>query len=209
MNRTFINTVIFAAGGAIGVLVGINISKEKYRKLADEEIESVKETWERKYKPEQVADEESMTVDKVAEMFEGHVSSEKPLKVMRREPSINYNAISRPEQDEEYIPEEKAPAGGDERPYVIAPDQFGEIEEYSQIELTYFADGVLISTDTGRREEYVDEVVGEASLTTFGVYEEDSVYVRNDLTRCDYEILADERTYDDYLNTQPRSRGGR
>ena len=43
--------------------------------------------------------------------------------------------------------------------------------------------------------DFRDDVVGMESLTHFGEYEDDSVFVRNDRLKCDYEILMDERTY--------------
>ena len=49
--------------------------------------------------------------------------------------------------------------------------------------------------------EDVDDVVGEDSLNHFGEFEEDSVYVRNDERKCDYEILLDHRRYADVVGT--------
>jgi len=51
--------------------------------------------------------------------------------------------------------------------------------------------------------EDADEAVGEESLDHFGEFEDDSVFVRNDLMRCDYEILQDNRTYAEVLKTIP------
>ena len=81
-----------------------------------------------------------------------------------------------------------------EKPYVISPDEFGEFEDYEKISLIYYNDGVL----TDENNEIVDdinEIVGEDSLKHFGEYEEDSVFVRNDKLKCDYEILYDLRKY--------------
>ena len=62
------------------------------------------------------------------------------------------------------------------------------------------ADGVL-ADDMDEIIEDVDEVVGEDSLNHFGEFEEDSVYVRNDERKCDYEILRDNRNYADVVGT--------
>ena len=43
----------------------------------------------------------------------------------------------------------------------------------------------------------IEETVGIDSLTHFGEYEDDSVFVRNDERKCDYEILLDDRDYED------------
>jgi hypothetical protein len=85
-------------------------------------------------------------------------------------------------------------------PYVIMPDQFSEYADYDTISLTYYADGVL-ADDMDDVIEDIDEVVGEDSLNHFGEFEDDSVYVRNDERKCDYEILRDNRNYADVVGT--------
>lgn len=84
------------------------------------------------------------------------------------------------------------------KPYVISPDEFGEMEDedYDKVSVTYYADGVL-ADEYDEVVENVDEIVGEESLTHFGEYEDDSVFVRNDKLKCDYEILLDQRNYSD------------
>ena len=79
----------------------------------------------------------------------------------------------------------------------IEPDEYGERIDYEQISLTYFADKVLADEDTLDIIEDVKGTVGEFFADHFGEYEDDSVFVRNDLTRCEYEILADTRKYTD------------
>ena len=47
--------------------------------------------------------------------------------------------------------------------------------------------------------EDVEGTVGTDSLTHFGEYEDDSVFVRNDEKQIDYEILLDsDKYYDKY-----------
>ena len=82
------------------------------------------------------------------------------------------------------------------KPYVITPDEFGDIYEYDTITLHYFADKVLADEDDEIITN-VDEIIGRDSLTHFGEYEPDSVYVRNDEMKADYEILLDLRNYYD------------
>lgn len=91
-----------------------------------------------------------------------------------------------------------------ERPYVIRPDEFDDIPGYSTIELMYFSDGVL-ADEFYEKVENVDECVGIDSLSHFGEYEEDSVYVRNDARRCDYIIIREKERYKDVRKTMPHS----
>ena len=79
--------------------------------------------------------------------------------------------------------------------YVIPPESFGEIG-YETESLTYYADKVLVD-EIGNVIKDIDNTVGINSLETFGEYEDDSVFVRNDILKKDYEILLDYRTYTD------------
>lgn len=82
------------------------------------------------------------------------------------------------------------------KPYIISPEEFGESGNYTQISLTYYSDGVL-ADDEDEIIEDIDDTVGEDFADHFGDYEDDSVFVRNDRLRCDYEILKDNRSYHD------------
>jgi len=83
------------------------------------------------------------------------------------------------------------------RPYVIPPDEF-DMMDYDTSSLTYYADGVL-TDECNNKIDDIDEIVGLESLKHFGEYEDDSVFVRNDKLKIDYEILLDVRKYEDTL----------
>ena len=84
------------------------------------------------------------------------------------------------------------------RVYVISPEEFGN-NDYDAESLNYYADGVLTNSWDEVIED-VDGFVGEDSLTRFGEYEDDCVYVRNEVLQTDYEILLDERKFSDIVN---------
>ena len=84
-------------------------------------------------------------------------------------------------------------------PYVITPEEFDE-EGYETISLTYYADGVLTDEQDFPIED-VEDTVGNDALNSFGEYEDDSVYVRDDDKGIDYEILLDVRKYSDLPKT--------
>ena len=78
--------------------------------------------------------------------------------------------------------------------YIIRPDEFGEYDDYAPISLTYYADHILTDEDDEIVED-IEDKIGFDALNHFGEYEEDSVFVRNDRIKCDYEILLDQRKY--------------
>lgn len=95
----------------------------------------------------------------------------------------------------------------DSAPHIITPEEFGENEEYDTISLTLYSDGIL-ADDADKPIDDVDEVIDKESLEHFGEYEDDSIFVRNDKLKCDYEVLIDERRYAQILEDKPYLKEG-
>lgn len=83
-------------------------------------------------------------------------------------------------------------------PYVISPDEYMS-SEYTAKTLVYYADRVLAFSDDDARIDNPALVVGGEALTAFGRYEDDSVYVRDDNLKVDYEIIRSEKDYSDVV----------
>lgn len=162
MNKYYVLAVFTGAVG--GALLPFFYFKKKYKTIADEEIQSVKDTF-----------------------------SERKEKTKTLEQLTNYD---------DRLKESSEPQT--DRPYVISPDDFGEYDDYETISLNLYADGILaddndeiISTDE------MDEIIGREAFDHFGEYEEDSVFIRNDAHKCDYEILKSLEDYTDVLVRKP------
>ena len=187
--------VMFVLGAAVGSVVTWQYTKKKYEQIAQEEIDSVKEIFSRR---ESATDVEIVTPEpqtaKVGKSEEKPDISEYAAR-LEREGYTNYSNASAGEKKEEQEAMEM-------KPYVISPDEFGEFEDYERISLSYYADQILADEDDEKVED-VDNVVGLESLTHFGEFEDDSVFVRNDRLKCDYEILLDQRTYSDVIKQRP------
>lgn len=166
MNFTLTNAVIFAVGAAVGSFVTWRFVKEKYARIANEEIESVKNAFNKK-------------INECPELAKKAYDD-----VLNRN---NYNTESKKEEKNEEV-------SNMPQPYVIPPEEFGEMDDYETISLTYYSDEVL-ADDAGNIIEDVDFIVGFESLYHFGEYEDDSVFVRNDELKCDYEILLDSSKF--------------
>lgn len=174
---------IFAAGAAIGSAVTYKVLKTKYDSLIQEEIDSVKEQLTKVYSDHEFYDPDTTNEEPV-------FSDEKILE------KKEYSSLIQDSGYTNYSTNKKkdAEVNDVEKPYVISPDEFGEIYGYETIDLTYYSDGVL----TDDQDEIVDDVegiVGLDSLTRFGEYEDDAIHVRNDRLKCDYEILLDNKPY--------------
>ena len=186
MNKNLLSKILsFASDDCVGSIVTWKLIEKKYQQIAQEEIDSVKEALgyvnQRADKPETEEDDEDTKEDVGA--------ARKEIERIVREQGYDYNAVSKKEGNDEKEEEESM----NEKPYVISPEEFGDCD-YKTVSLTYYNDDVL-TYENGEVIHNIDELVGEGSLDTFGQYEADSVFVRNDDLKTDFEILADERNY--------------
>lgn len=202
MKSKITNVIVFAVGAAIGSVVTWKVLEAKYEKLVQAEIESIRETFGEE-QPEEEDDESDTGSDGSFKQINWE-----DLEDLDEEDDddtvdqTEYERLTRNYTNEK---------GGAEmprasQPYVIAPEDFGEFDDYHQIELTYYADGILEDAE-GNIVTDVDELIGEKSLYTFGEYEEDAVHVRNDYLQTDFEILRDTKTYSEARSISPKRVG--
>lgn len=183
----------FIIGAASGATVAWYLLKDKYETLAQAEIDSVKEVFARR---EQEMKDETVKRN-VAEGIKDSDRTKPDLKEYAEQLKKNgYTRYSDLSADDGGVSDKQT------KPYVIPPEQFGDNEEHEQISLTYYADGVLADENDEVIED-VEDAVGIDSLNHFGEYEDDSVFVRNDARKCDYEILLDQRTYSEVAEEMP------
>ena len=94
---------------------------------------------------------------------------------------------------------------GDEdiyEPFIIRPEEYGELHAYETLNLNYYADGVL-TDDLDNPIEDVESLVPADFADHFGEYDDNAVFVRNDNLECDYEILRDLRKFTDVVGEDP------
>lgn len=186
----------FIFGAVAGSVTAWYFTKKTYEQIAQQEIDSVKETFSKLYKrddsvyegPQDASEEEEDEEDPDKEEYaaiahrEGYIT---PTDIEAHEPA----------QEDKYDP-----------PYVIAPESLDELEGYSVYTYTYYSCGTLVDEAERVVEEW-EELVGFVSQDDlerhFGEYEDDSIAVRNDRLKCDIEILFDRRTYADVLAKEP------
>ena len=176
--------LIFVAGAGVGTAITWQFFKNKYKRIADEEIASVKDYY--KHSREAILD----VAEEPSELPERIEDDSETEEVEYKNLANNYNTIT----NENDI-DEKGGNNMTEGPYVIKPEEFDTVG-YDVVSLTYYADKVLVDEDDNPIED-IDYLVGEDSLDHFGEYEDDSVFVRNDDLKTDFEILLDEASYYD------------
>jgi len=191
MNKT-INFMIFVLGVTVGSVVTWRYVKKKYEQIAQDEIDSVKEVFSKR--------EVDFTEDTEVRIKADN-AKEKPsiIEYAARLREQGYTNYSDCDEKPEEVKEEPMSV---DKPYVITPEEFGNLDDYEMISLTYYADQIL-ADDNDVIVDDVEDIVGFDSLNSFGEYEDDSVFVRNDRLKCDYEILLDQREYLDVIRRKP------
>ena len=186
MSETVKRIFIFIAGAGLGAFATWQFLKNKYEQIANEEIASVKEAYNKKDNISADESEEDEFQEKSADgkLVETALPSEEEVNEYKK---IVSNYTSNENEEEKGVTD--MPRG----PYVIKPEEFGNMD-YDLVSLEYYADKVLVDEDDHPIQD-VEYMVGEDSLEHFGEYEDDAVYVRNDLIKTDFEILLVESRY--------------
>lgn len=186
MNDKLSSVIIFCGGVLIGGLLTWDFFKTKYEKIADEEIASVKETFEhREPRP-----------DKNYKVDESLKGNDAYINIIDSNSYRNYSNTA--------IKTDKKGGTADmelKQPYVITPEQYEDNVDYTKVSLTWYNDEVL-EDDWGNVLD-PDDVIGSDALKTFGQYEKDSVFVRDDEEQIDYEVLLDTRSYKETYGHDP------
>lgn len=191
MNKMSTNMFIFAVGAAIGSAVAWLYAKKYYERIANEEIESMKE-WLARRVEEQDKEKEDKSETPVQNPAAPSIKPDL-MDYASKVRDLGYVDYSRRMEEKEEMDSEEEVDDTDDYIYVIKPEIFGE-EDYEEVSLTYYADGVLTDEQDNPIED-VAGMVGADYASHFGEYEDDSVFIRNDRLRTDFEILADQRKY--------------
>ena len=176
---------IFALGATVGSLVTWKLIKDKYEKIADEEIASVVDSFKKredelKYCANDIINTQKAVID--------------VMEYDKKVEDLNYTAtagLAEVVEDTEGIFETEADIKEYVKPYVISPEEFGEFGATKC--LTYYSDFVL-ANDEDNIVVDPEYFIGDA-LEHFGEYEDDCVHVRNESLEVDFEILRSEKSF--------------
>lgn len=191
MNKSITGFLAFVVGAAAGSVVTWKLVKTKYEKIAQEEIESVREVYSgkkfepKKFEPKKFAPEPPENEEELRERYSD---------ILKHSKYVNWEN----EKIEEGVPDDLM-----NTPHVILPEEVGAEDGYDLEILTYYSDGVL-TDDWDNPIEDVHGMVGDEFASHFGqnVDDPDTVYVRNDEQKMEYEIQKDLRNYSDIPKRQ-------
>lgn len=197
------NAVYFVAGAAIGAVSAWFYAKQKYEKLAQEEIQCVTDAFSERLEKLARNSMQDPDVRPTPEQLEKEAT--KPgdrniidyAAVLSKQGYTDYTKFSKDEEEPSVNSEPEDISDNDGNgPVIICPDDYGDIPEYEQLSWTYFADHILTDDDYSMIESaYRDKYIGAGALEHFGDYEDDAIHVRNDKLKCYIEVVIDSRLY--------------
>lgn len=190
----------FAAGAVAGGFIMKKITADKYEKLIDDRVNelveqetaSITEVFERD--KEKFAEMRKDIEENGVEKERANIND-----YAKKVNSYGYSQMSQP------MTNRYARYNDPNEPVIISPADYLDeaYDQYEREELTYYADGVLATTngDEMITEQESHSTIGHQIFIHlrdhFGEYEDDpdTVHVRNDEIMMMYEILRDSRTY--------------
>lgn len=196
MNNTLSKIIIFAAGAAVGSAVTWKIVSEKYNRMNQEDIQAVREFYMNREKNSQTGGSEEEE-----EESEEAEKPDKPKLPTQRElyagfvNGLGYGDQEPPSENNDEEDEDVSD------PYVISPSEYGELD-YETESLWYYEGDGVVTTYFGEiiDPEDIPDMIGADFAEHYGEYEEDSVHVRNDRLKIDFEILRDLDAYSEKNN---------
>lgn len=201
MNKSIF--VAFVAGAAVGAASAFYYAKKYYERIAQEEIDSVKAEFSSRKKRESieyVEETENPSEDDEEDPGSAETRDEEESSGEDEE-KRHYNEYVQLLRDNGYAVWSKDinEDAKKDLPYVISPDEYGDIFDYDQIEYTYYADDILADENNDVVTDW-QRYMGKDALNHFGEYEEDSIYIRNDMLKTEYAVLLDDRKYVDVMS---------
>lgn len=223
MNENVKNAVLFVGGLAVGYGAGYFITqrvlKAKYEEIANEEIESVKETYKALRKEDEYIDPKEL-VDSLGYSIESPEEDEEyddsdleeddPAEdsleddddeVENEEPAEEAQVLNIFDNEEIYqeLPEELIVKEEDQGEIFIISEYkfFNDDVDFEKNTVTYYKGDYTLADERDQVIQNVDRTVGRQHLDMFGTEStnEKTVYVRNKWLGTDFEILLDERRY--------------
>ena len=196
MNNKVVGVICLVVGGAAGFFGAKLYLNEKYRKSSEEQLSAMREEYLKLRSEPKVSVTAAAPEENAATPVEGTA----PKKTTGRPPEKpNLTKYAKYAKDLGY---NNQPAKKD-KPYFIIEEDFGDVVGYETVNLTLYSDGVLADdSDYEMSREEIEEDIGLDSLNRSN-FTGDSMFIRNDKQKLDYEVDLDERTYISVVGERP------
>lgn len=204
--------VLGAVAGAAGAVIAHVVTKKqlqtKYEKIAAKEIAEAKAFYTVLHKkddmstPKKVADKlmpkpELREAADALLTYQGKNDIEPKEIVTEVVEDTVTNVFAESSVDDNFDYEEELKNRSPSRPYIISEEEFLQGEAgFNQSSITYYAGDGALADEEDTEIPFIDPVIGEDNLR-FGHGSSDArtVYIRNEMLSCDYEVLKSDGKY--------------
>ena len=189
MDKTLLAIGSLIVGGISGFFIGKFVYAKKYKQISDKEISEVREAYKSYFSKKKYAKSAPQKPFETRSTLQ----ETQPKKTV-----VDYSEKYREEVDQyrtasPVLDRKEQPTNS--KITVLTPEEFRESTKNCKT-LIYYKDGILADT-FGNIIKDINSEVGPEALKTFGLYDDESVYVRNDNNDFDYEIIRSPKTYID------------
>ena len=187
-----VGAIGFVAGFAIGFGTSCIILKKKYETKLNQGLQDIRNAYTEP-KEEKIEDNDKTEVETI---------TEKPVqtKVTNIATLLEPNDVELDENGEWQLKNTSREVNENE-PYEISYDEFSEKEGYDTRSLIYYIKSNVVTEYLAGEdpdEIKVDkpaELIGVDTLCSFENCEDDTIYVRNDKLKSDFEVVVSAKTY--------------
>lgn len=191
----------FGIGAVLGGAVTYVAVRDKFTTMMDEEIEEVRKYYKSKMEslvePKQGVAEEVKVEVEIEREYKEIITDYSPTNYVDDECDID--------EEEGYVTiiESRDLTNGVEFNEVskIEHYQVGDQPLYDTETLIFYADGV-VTNEEDEVIKNVEELVGQEALTWLKESEDQSIFVRNDPMRTDYELIKDDWKFSDLTDSE-------
>lgn len=209
-----LKVAIFAMGAATGFIVAKKVYEKYYADIAQEEIDSVKEAFERQdarlrepYNKENVITDEEEKIERTnrnaltRSSLDGNVNEQ--AKRNYNLAGVKYEETDVDEEEEEQPVTDAAGKTEEEmdltrvdrtQPYIIDDQEFtNEFDHHDKISLYYYKEDDVLCDEHEEVINDIEEKVGYDALAALDM--QTTVWVRNEPLCIDYEIISINKSY--------------
>lgn len=194
-NKYFLAIISFFAGALAGGL-GIYVFKiNKYDRDFQRKLEELKDYYSKNKKEEKPAAEIIEETPKFTELERKDMMEEAKKIASEEGYKKRYGSVSEDEEQIEVFLQDDATAT---RPYIIEPNQFGDQEMYEMETWSMYSDDVVTNEDDlPMNDESIENCISMDAIAQLKSSDDDSVFVRNETLKTDYQIIKVIRRYAD------------
>ena len=187
MGDKVVKVLIFATGVVIGSIMTARLIKDKYEKIAEDEIADMRDYYNEKRK--KLSD---LTEDTVSEEKISGITDEEKEEYDRQ--LTNYNRMFSSGEETKNVTEDDEESDDDDGITLLHPQEFGTLDDYETAFLEYYTDGYVID-EFGDVVDDPERLLGKEALGSIGKYSEDVIHVRNESEMTDFEVLKIAHDY--------------